>query len=74
MNLILYGEVETVYTMLCEVVNRTHGDIALNSKIYEYLEQDESYTYHLDFKSFLGQYAHDLYVFTLAIFTGDFEI
>ena len=60
--------------MLCEVVNKTHSDLALNNKIYEYLEQDQSYTYHLDFKGIQGKYDHDFYVFTLAIFTGDFQI
>lgn len=37
MNLILYGMTETVYTMRCEISNKTHSDLALNSKIYEYL-------------------------------------
>lgn len=37
MNLILLGEVETVYTMKCDIVSKTHSDLSLNSKIYEYL-------------------------------------
>ncbi len=37
MNLILYGMTETVYTMKCWVSNKTHSDLPINSKIYEYL-------------------------------------
>jgi len=39
MNLILYGETKTVYTMRCDVVNKTHGDLGINEKIYEYMEK-----------------------------------
>jgi hypothetical protein len=37
MNIILEGEIETVYTMRCELVNELHHDLQLNHKIYEYL-------------------------------------
>lgn len=37
MNIILEGEIETVYTMRCELVNELHHDLQLNNKIYEYL-------------------------------------
>lgn len=40
MNLILYGETKTVYSMRCEVVNKTHGDVGINQKIHEYLQKE----------------------------------
>ena len=33
-NLILYGVTETIYTMQATLTNKTHGDLALNTKIY----------------------------------------
>lgn len=39
MNLIVLGEVETIYTMLCTLVNKTHTDIGINHKIHEYLDK-----------------------------------
>ena len=34
MVLILYGTTKVVYKMKCTIVNKTHNDIVLNSKIY----------------------------------------
>lgn len=70
LNLILYGSTETVYVMKCEIVNKTHNDLKLGEKIYEYLESNESYKYHLIFKNAKGLYDYQEYVSRVAIFTG----
>ena len=42
--------------MRCDIVNSTHNDITLNNKIYEYLQDGESYMYHIYFKNEEGKY------------------
>jgi hypothetical protein len=59
MNLILYGVTETIYTMRCEIVNATHNDVILDSKIYEYLENEERYMYHVNFKDNNTHYPYE---------------
>jgi len=56
--------------MKCEIVNKTHNDLKLGEKIYEYLESNESYKYHLIFKNAKGLYDYQEYVSRVAIFTG----
>lgn len=58
MNLVLYGMTETVYTLKCWTSNQTHSDLAIDSKIYEYLVQSERYLYHLQFKNKEGKYLY----------------
>jgi hypothetical protein len=56
------------------LVNELHNDIRLNSKIYEYLEKDESHVYHVDFKNADAKLEFDSYVLTMATFTGDLDL
>lgn len=60
--------------MKSELVNDLHSDVRLNSKAYEYLEKDETYNYHLNFKNADGKLDHDTYVLTIATFTGDINL
>ena len=71
MNLILYGATETIYTLRCQIVNTTHNDILLDNKIYEYLEAQQKYMYHVNFKDNNTKYPYDQYVLRMSTFAGD---
>lgn len=60
--------------MKCDLINKTHNDLVINNKIYEYLEKGESYDYHFDFKNKDGKLDYDTYALTLAMFTGDLSV
>jgi hypothetical protein len=74
MNIIVYGATETVYTLLCTLVNKTHHDILINHKTYEYLDKGRSSDYHISFKDEKGEFQYDTYVFRIAVFSGDLSV
>jgi hypothetical protein len=60
--------------MSCTLVNKTHNDLAIDTKIYEYLEKNEDQEYHISYANNNGQIAYDSFVFRVAIFTGDLSL
>ena len=48
-NLLIVGEVETVYVLNCEIVEKEHHDLELGEIVHEYLQPGEDFTYHADF-------------------------
>jgi len=74
MNLIIYGSTKAAYTIHCELFNKTHRDLVINSKIDEYLQKDEKYSYHITFKDQKGGYPFESYALRFAIFSGDLDV
>lgn len=37
MNLLVIGEIETVYTLTCEIIEKQHHDLAIGEVLHEYL-------------------------------------
>ncbi len=60
--------------MICTLNNKTHDDLTINSKTYDYLNKGDNYTYHIDFKDKQGNNYNDYYIIRASIFTGDLTV
>jgi hypothetical protein len=60
--------------MKATINNKTHDDLKINTKTYDYLNKGDHYMYHINFKDREGTYYNDYFILRTSIFSGNLNL